>query len=612
MRRLLFFLSLLLSIVIHSQDRVQKIDSIKQLLTHDTTNTKYINWLCVLYQTQNVDSAVFYGKKSVFLNNGKKVPLAQSYTNLGVSWWYKGRLDSAKHCFEKAIKIDNPVKDSLLWAKNNCNIAILEDDKGNYEKAIRNYEKGLYYFQQIKDTTQMYKTHSNIALMYENINEFQLSLKHNKIALNLINQLKNKEYLSEIYKNIGITFLNLKEFKQAKNHLTKGLKTAQKNKNKMMEASLLSSLGIYYIKKKEYLKAINKLKKSIALNKAINYSDTENESLINLSLAYSKAKQYKNANSTLKKIDTSQIYNYSKYLDYLDIKSEILYNQADYKNAYLNKNAYQLKQDSVKTTKFNKSLLAFQTQYETQQKENKILKQQNELQQKEIALQKERQKTYLYSFLAIISLLIGGGYTLKLKRDNALKLLNNSIKISEEEKTRIGRDLHDGIAANLLRLAQEIELQMPNISHKLLTTYNEIRGLSHQLNNTPMHGEVFIDRIFELIPKNTDKKQYQLQINPRYLELEEPIGTHIYRIVQELIANDLKHSNATQVSIAIQEDKNSISFNYQDNGTFTKPINKGKGLKNIEDRTTLLKGKLSINTANGFYLNLIIPSKKNV
>ena len=149
------------------------------------------------------------------------------------------------------------------------------------------------------------------------------------------------------------------------------------------------------------------------------------------------------------------------------------------------------------------------------------------------------------------------------------------------------------------------------LSDKLLVTYNEIRDLSHQLNNTPTHDEVLFERLIDIIPENKDNKTYTLKINPPNLKIKEPYGTHIYRIIQELIANNLKHAKAADTEINIDYHDNILKIQYSDNGLGVNNFKKNNGFKNMEYRITLMKGKLSIDLTRekGFSLEITIPYK---
>jgi signal transduction histidine kinase len=122
-----------------------------------------------------------------------------------------------------------------------------------------------------------------------------------------------------------------------------------------------------------------------------------------------------------------------------------------------------------------------------------------------------------------------------------------------------------------------------------------------------MHGELFMDSVFELMPKNNKNQQFNLKLDPPYLELSEPHSTHLYRIIQELFTNNLKYAKASKTTIEVALKNDLLTLNYVDDGVGQSDFKKGTGIKSIEDRITLLKGNLKINTEAGFAVHIEIP-----
>ena len=161
----------------------------------------------------------------------------------------------------------------------------------------------------------------------------------------------------------------------------------------------------------------------------------------------------------------------------------------------------------------------------------------------------------------------------------------------------------------IIKLAHKTESENIELSHQLLDSYNEIRSLSHQLNNTSIDGEMFINRLLDVFPENSENNTFHHQITPISLTLKEPFSTHIYRIIQELMTNNLKHSKATITSVDVTLEDSILKLNYTDNGIGNKNPTHGNGLKNIKDRVLLMNGNLDINsdTGNGFSVQIKIP-----
>ena len=589
------------------------LDSLKKQLRNDKTHLKTLNKLSVLYQTVNSDSSLLYARKALehSKKENDKAWISKSYSSLGVSYWYKSKLDSAKYCFEKSLSYNQPIRDSILWAKMQSNLGILADNAGDLDIAINKYNKGLTVYLQLKDSVNIYKTYSNLALLYSDLGKNEEALQKNKAALNIAERIKNQQFISILHNNIGLNLISLKEYDQALTSFLRGYSIAVKEKNKVSEAILLGNIGFCYLRKKKYALSEQKLKMAIRLNNDLKQTNYLITNLIHLSdLAaidgqLDKGVDYINQAKILCKRES----NLHTYISLLKKEGEFLFETKKYKEACKIKDEYILTNDSIKSKSFVKQLAELENQYQTQQKENEILELSNKNIQQEAALVESRNT--LLTVLIFVGLLVGVGYFFWTRRKHQyqLALLENSVKSSEAEKSRIGKELHDSIANSVMKLVHESEKESVTFSHKLLEAYNNIRNLSHRLDNSPMHGELFLDRALDCIPQSSSTQKFNFELQPRNLQLNEPQGTHVFRILQELVANNLKHAKASQTDINLVLEKGFLHLSYKDNGVGVSPFKKGRGFKNMEDRIQLMKGSLTYNNKqnNGFDLTISVP-----
>lgn len=598
--------------------------------------------------------------KAMINHNIIKANNLQLYGNLKLRYadyyFQKGKMDSCRYFLDKTIQIakKNNLKKlyvNTLIESSKYFITKSERNKASdsINKALSFIKKNKLNFNKIKIekakiqiltlADSISKSLDNSLLVLEKINKDKTINPINKLDLYFflsqnygkMNDLKSQKKYIDLYfsyaKKTAYPFLYTIYNQKANYHFLKGelneaLKTinygyriAKKAKNTYRVYLLNSNKGtiLMYLDRlpeaeKILLKSLKYEKEQGLLENSAN--SLEDLSRINYFLGKKEKSRYyfKRAIDSAKKITNNHLYLASffenKYIDFKETKN--------FKESLFYLEKYQIEATAMFEEKFYIKAAELEVKFETQQKENQILKLTNETQEKEISLQKSKAKTN-YALASIFLLVLGGGlFIRKRKKDQKLKLLETAIKSTEEEKVRIGRELHDGIASDLRTLAHNIETENINLSHKLLNTYNQIRGVSHQLNNTPMHddGELFMDRVFEIVPENTENQVFELKINPPYLELTEPYSTHLFRITQELFTNSLKYAKASKTRIHIIVKNNFLTLNYTDNGVGATKIKKGKGLKSIEDRVTLLNGTLNITTENGFVLTAKIPYKK--
>jgi signal transduction histidine kinase len=196
---------------------------------------------------------------------------------------------------------------------------------------------------------------------------------------------------------------------------------------------------------------------------------------------------------------------------------------------------------------------------------------------------------------------------LEIKYQN--ELLQNTVKTQEDERRRIASELHDDVASKLnvmhlnihllkksnylseagLKLIDQIETSLTvsiertrSISHELLPQVFKKFGIHHALKELEHEVNISQTIFFDI------ESEYLIQIT------DEMKLLHIYRIIQELIQNTLKHAKAQNIKLVFTaDDDHTLSMQYSDDGTGFDLQNecKGLGMSNILTRSKLLGGK---------------------
>jgi len=193
------------------------------------------------------------------------------------------------------------------------------------------------------------------------------------------------------------------------------------------------------------------------------------------------------------------------------------------------------------------------------------------------------------------------------------ELLQAVLDAQEVERVRIGRDLHDDIGSMLatarLYIQQTQQKNQSDDSLKLMDkaddvltdTIKSLHVIARDLVPTVLNQLGLSEALAALC--DVVQKNSPLHIDFEYMELPKlpaKVSLHIYRIVQELITNTLKHAEASQIDISLNHKSGNLVLMYQDNGKgFPEHSDKkkqGLGLKNIESRLSLMKGNLEISS----------------
>lgn len=208
------------------------------------------------------------------------------------------------------------------------------------------------------------------------------------------------------------------------------------------------------------------------------------------------------------------------------------------------------------------------------------------------------------------------------KRDLILQYqkeqLHAVIFTQEEERKRIAQDLHDDISSklNIVSLNTHL-LSAPNLTEAETKeiTDNIINLTAKALENSRKIAHNLLPPVFEKFGLNAGieelceefessksvKVKYENEVDFDEKEIDRHL--HVFRILQELMNNSLRHGKATEIYIAFKNINGIITCNYQDNGVGLDSENvenqKGLGMKNIDSRISFLNGKIKMNSEKG-------------
>ncbi|MBN2639825.1 MAG: sensor histidine kinase [Bacteroidales bacterium] len=204
------------------------------------------------------------------------------------------------------------------------------------------------------------------------------------------------------------------------------------------------------------------------------------------------------------------------------------------------------------------------------------------------------------------------------------KILKTSslIEGQEIERSRLSRELHDGLAQQILALKLDIEsVNEKNIEQKLgqirkefNEIISEIRNMSYDLMPSVLVNYGLKKALEELRKKINVAGAITFNLN--YEATVETIGKrgdlYLYRIIQEALNNSIKHSGAKHFYLRLTIEKEHLKVEMFDDGNLNPAFgdkNEGNGLMNIRERVNILGGQLEVDTRPGkaVRINILIP-----
>jgi len=185
-----------------------------------------------------------------------------------------------------------------------------------------------------------------------------------------------------------------------------------------------------------------------------------------------------------------------------------------------------------------------------------------------------------------------------------------------QTETRLSKKVHDEVGNDIFYLMTQIEKDVTFLEKKglklldgLQSIYTKARDISRAYTDIDT-GEGFPEELLSLLNSfgNKEVKIITKQLDPVFWKtIDENIKTEVFRIVQELLINMKKHSQASFVMIAFAEEFQKLIVNYSDDGIGID--SKAPKLKSVENRIQLLKGVLTLDAQpdEGLKVNIVLP-----
>ncbi len=208
-----------------------------------------------------------------------------------------------------------------------------------------------------------------------------------------------------------------------------------------------------------------------------------------------------------------------------------------------------------------------------------------------------------------------------------LTKLKSIIEGEENERRRIAQDLHDGIIGDLSAIKfgvsgmedYQLKPSEKNYLHKVIDMIDQactqVRNISHDLMPASIEEFGLIESLNQYCRKLNlaHTEQIYFQTFGIYKPLSKSHESTLYRIIQELLNNIIKHADATQALVQFNFHEDEISVSVEDNGKgFDPQISyEGIGLRNIRSRVRLLHGELDMKSSEkGTFIHILIDLNK--
>jgi two-component system, NarL family, sensor kinase len=204
-----------------------------------------------------------------------------------------------------------------------------------------------------------------------------------------------------------------------------------------------------------------------------------------------------------------------------------------------------------------------------------------------------------------------------ISQQQQLKLAGALLQGEERERKRVARDLHDGLGGmlagvkiNLSRLptaeseTATLTKDLPAIITQVDKSVNELRRIARNMMPESLLSNGLETALKETVESfNSDELKTDFQPFNIEPNIAQDMQVTIFRIVQELLTNAVRHAHATSILVQCSQNENRFYITIEDNGVGFNPTQvvagKGIGITNVKNRVDYLKGTLEMDSAPG-------------
>ena len=536
----------------------------------------------------------------------KKI-IAQKYSELGDSFSRDNKLDSAFYYYLKSTELFKEEGSSTYIAYNLVGMAHIQQTYGDYYSSEETLTEALPYIN--NDVQYQVAANNLFGIAAKELKNYDDAVRYYDTILKTV---KDSIARVAILNNIATVYMEQKKYRKAIVLLEPFLKSTILDTLQNKKARIIDNLGFAYYKDNQIPKGLALMNQALAIRTSINDSYGSIESYLHL------ADYYQNKDYQKSKENALHAYDEATKHQSIDERLEALaflmsQNQEKGENSYarlfINLN------DSIKKVRSNAKNKFAKIRYDSRKAILESIKYKEQRAENLLELETQKNQKYLlfFGFFTLLGgiVLIVNYYKSKTKRER--------LEASYSTETRISKELHDELANDVfyaMTFAGTQDLQNPIKKENLIDNLDKIyvRTRNFSRENSPIEtGERFEYNLKQMLNsyKSSGTEVIIKNGNPiDWSKVETEKKIVIQRVLQELMVNMKKYSQASFVVIGFDLEQNSIKIDYSDNGIgFSEKLILKNGLQNAENRIEAVNGILTFDsqTNKGFKAKILVP-----
>lgn len=556
------------------------------------------------------------------------------YLNKGIALYEKGEYIQSIASDERTEKLylQLPDNDRRTWglAAVLNNLGTAYSLINELETAQQYYLRSIEQFEKLKDSTSLLVAHFNVAFIYIDMQQWEQANFYLQRSIDhLSSKLFYDEAVHSIARKAAICF-RLNKMQEGLQLLRKADSLLPKASYELSAIYVHNARGDYYAAKGDWQQSLQQHRMAYPLSLQYNDPYYIADEAWEMGRAFLQLQQHDSAEAYLNKaLQVARQYNYLPKVKFI-LKDMAAYYAGigDYKMAWQQASALNNFTDSLVARQNHNRILLNDARYQSRQKETRISTLEKENVAKSITLQKRSLMMYVLLAALLVVLLMGALYYRtyrqkqqlqqqridQLETEKQLMAAEAILKGEEQERSRLAKDLHDGLGGMLSGVKFSFQHMRENLVmtpdnqaafergiDMLDSSIKELRRVAHNMMPESLVKFGLDAALKDFCHSVSESGAIQLSYQSfqlHNLSLDQQMAIGIYRVVQELINNVLKHAAAKNALVQINYQDGHMTITVEDDGkgfdTATLYNSGGMGWSNIQSRINYLQGKIDV------------------
>lgn len=528
--------------------------------------------------------------------------IAAAYCHLGEYYAYR-QADSTRYYCEQGLKYAATDKaEPYLYLLNNLADAYFSS--GQLDESLKRFrfvleEAGRLHWDEVEIASVL----SSVGVIYRRKEMPDSALVCYNRALALLDNREAYDERTQLLTSIAILYTNTARLKEGEYYIRKALEASEKSDDMDMVMYAAATAGSIFTLRENYAEAAQLLYPVLAKAREQQKPRFVLKIIAYLLSAYYRLDNRDSINHYMAegdKVAAGLPATNAEVQGYHESLCDILTKMGRYG-------------ESLHKAEVETELSELSIKYENQEKELEIAR----LTQQHL---EQKAKTMQWSVAAVVAfsafLLLAAYYVFwrkRIRKEEELKLAQSYIDGLERERTRLAKDLHDGVCNDLLGIGMNMQYMQPTDESKreilalLEQVRSDVRCISHELMPPKFQVTTLAETVEAYVEGLALPASVQLAFSKENEEIQwsqvpEEVSYEVYRIMQELLSNILKHSGATEIDVTLTLKRKLLTLQISNNGKNYcggEVRGKGIGLTTIQERAKAVGGLFTTDIQDG-------------